>query len=256
MKNSWKGQEFKKTKHMSHTNYHFEDQRPDENVILLLRKHWLTHLLPLVSLIIVFIVPILTWFLVINQLPFFEDLSTQVVVLGAVVWFLLGIFFIAYHWLDWYLDIYVVTDQRVIDITQNGLFHRIVGETSLDNIQDVIYEIKGFKQTLFNYGNVMIHTAGPSGDIVFEEVEHPQRVQRVLLEAAEHYKDLNNDSPATPEDLLNLMLGHQRERILKEQNRSRESSRRDSLSSGNSTELQESEPTPILTPHILEPDHE
>jgi len=194
-------------------NYHFSGQKEGEQVILLLRRHWLTFLGPFLFTIGVFIVPLIVWtYIFFNVFSF----AAEIYWVAAIIWGLIALFFIVYNYLDWYLDIYLVTSQRIIDITQNGLFHRQVGESPLDNVQDVIYEIRGIIPTLFNYGSVKIHTAGPSGDIQFEQVHDPQGVQRYLLQQVEAYKDANTDKVATPEDLLQMMLTYEREKLLKQ----------------------------------------
>lgn len=193
-------------------NYHFSGQKAGEDVLLLVRRHWVTFVKPFFYTIIVFVVPLIAWVFIFFTLPF--NFPENAFWIGALVWGLLGVFFVVYNYLDWYLDIYIITTSRIIDITQNGLFHRHVGETYLDNVQDVQYEISGIVATLFNYGNVQIHTSGPSGDIMFEQVHRPQEVQRYLLQQVERYKDENNEKLATPEDLLDLMLSHERKRLL------------------------------------------
>ncbi|OIP96147.1 hypothetical protein AUK40_05290 [Candidatus Wirthbacteria bacterium CG2_30_54_11] len=197
---------------MAEKKYTFKGQKPGEEVVLLLRRHWITQIKPLGFSLVVFLVPIVMWLWVSLQLDFLS-IPGQYVWGAALVWAAFGIFFVVYNYLDWYLDIYLVTNLRIVDVTQDGLFHRTVGESPLDHVQDVIYEIKGIMPTMFNYGNVIIHTSGPSGDIVFEEVYKPQEVQRLLFDQADHYKDINTEAPATAEDLLQLMLDHERQNL-------------------------------------------
>lgn len=200
---------------MTLKDYHFAGQKTGESVILLIRRHWITVIWPLIFTGIVFIVPLFVLVFAISSLApkFF---GSEWFWVATLVWTLFGVFFVIYNWLDWYLDIFLVTSLRIIDITQNGLFHRQVGETPLDNVQDVIYEIKGIVPMILNFGNVTIHTAGPSGNIVFEEVARPQEVQRFLLNEVDAYKDANSEKHATPGDLLQIMLAHERNRLLTE----------------------------------------
>jgi membrane protein YdbS with pleckstrin-like domain len=192
--------------------YSFHGQHEGEKVVILLRPHWLTNFVPLASTVFVFLVPLFVWFFVIARLDILL-IPDQIIWIGGLVWFLLGVFFIVYVWLDWYLDVYVVTNERIIDIDQAGIFHRTVGETSLENVQDVIYEIHGVLQTLFNYGKVLIHTAGPTGDIVFDNVSNPQKVQRQILNESANYKEAYVETPATPKDLLNIMLEREQDKL-------------------------------------------
>ncbi len=197
---------------MAVQKYTFKGQKKGEEVILVLRRHWITQIKPLGFALLVCIIPLLLWLWISRQLSFI-DIPSQYIWGGAIIWAAFGIFFVVYNYLDWYLDIYLVTSIRIVDVTQNGLFHRTVGESPLDHVQDVIYEIKGIMPTIFNYGNVIIHTSGPTGDIVFEEVYRPQDVQRLLFDQVDHYKDVNTEAPATAEDLLQLMLDHERQNL-------------------------------------------
>ncbi len=195
-------------------DYRFTGQKDGEQVLLMLRRHWITFLAPLSLTLVIFIVPLLAWLFFFPQLNL-VTLSTETLLLGAAIWTFLAFIFGLINFLDWYLDIYLVTNMRVIDITQNGLFHRKVGETTLDHVQDVIYDINGIIPTIFNYGDVKIHTAGPSGDIDFEQVHAPQEVQRYLLKEVDDYKETKAEKIATPEDLLNMMLSHEKAKLLK-----------------------------------------
>jgi len=197
---------------MATKHYTFKGQKPGEEVVLLLRRHWLTQLKPLGFSLIVCLVPLALWFWITQQLDFI-DIPGQYIWGAALVWAAFGFFFIIYNYLDWYMDVYMVTNFRIVDVTQNGLFHRTVGEAPLDHVQDAVYEIKGIWPTILNYGNIIIHTSGPSGDIMFEEIAHPQDVQRLLLDHVDHYKDANTEAPATAEDLLQLMLDHERQNL-------------------------------------------
>ena len=76
---------------------------------------------------------------------------------------LITIFVYTFH--NYYLSLQVVTNERVIDIDQTGLFTREVNEMPLGNIEDVSYKQAGFWGTIFNFGNVILQTAGAnSGD--------------------------------------------------------------------------------------------
>lgn len=83
-------------------------------------------------------------------------------------------------WISWHFSVFVITDQRLIQITQKGLFHRAVVDMSLSQIQMVNYEIAGLEQTLLGFGTITLQTF--VGDLVVHEIHHPDRMQKKILE--------------------------------------------------------------------------
>ena len=79
-------------------------------------------------------------------------------------------------------DIFILTNQRVINIDQRGFFSRRVAETELENIQNVSYEIKGPIKSILNFGDVMISTAGNTVGLALANVENPHFVQEKIVE--------------------------------------------------------------------------
>ena len=106
-------------------------------------------------------------------------------VFGASIFFLFGLLFLFQYFLDYWLDVFILTDKRILDINQKGLFNRTVSELRLYRTQDVTTEVKGFIHTIFDYGDVFIQTAGEKQRFVFEDVPHPNLVAKLILELAE-----------------------------------------------------------------------
>jgi len=158
---------------------YFADQFDDEEVLFIFRKHPIVMrrglivaglgLLvgPLYSLILIYSRP--------NNPPsmtfFFASLGISAIV--AVILFLPW-------WISWHFSVFIVTDQRLIQITQKGLFHRSVVDMGLNQIQMVNYQIAGLAQTLFGFGTIMMQTF--VGDLVIHTVHHPATIQKKLLE--------------------------------------------------------------------------
>lgn len=83
-------------------------------------------------------------------------------------------------WMSWHYSVFVVTNQRFIQITQKGFFHRSVVDMGLNQIQMVNYEISGLQETLLGFGTIMMQTF--VGDLVIHYIHHPQKIQKHLLE--------------------------------------------------------------------------
>jgi hypothetical protein len=83
-------------------------------------------------------------------------------------------------WMSWYYSVFIVTDQRFIQITQKGFFHRSVVDMGINQIQMVNYEISGLQETLLGFGTIIMQTF--VGDLVIHYLHHPQKIQKHLLE--------------------------------------------------------------------------
>lgn len=87
-------------------------------------------------------------------------------------------------WTDYYLDVWLITNHRVIDIEQSGLFSRRVSTFRFDQIQDVTAEIPGVIATLIDFGTVKIRTAS-NETFDFRGVAHPNLVKERVM--AQHH---------------------------------------------------------------------
>lgn len=105
-----------------------------------------------------------------------------VLLLSIFELFVLLLFYSAF--MDWYLDIWVVTDERIIDVNQSGVFAREIAELQHGKIQDVSVEQKGFFATVFGYGRIHVQTAGESIKFEFDGIPKPNDVARHILELA------------------------------------------------------------------------
>jgi uncharacterized membrane protein YdbT with pleckstrin-like domain len=98
---------------------------------------------------------------------------------GLLAGMLLGLLIFAPSWIGWHFSVFIVTDQRFIQITQKGLFHRAVADLTLAQIQSVNYEVSGLQETLLGFGTIKMQTY--VGDLVIHDVHHPARIQKRLL---------------------------------------------------------------------------
>ena len=91
----------------------------------------------------------------------------------------LGLIIFSPSYISWYFSVFIVTDQRFIQITQKGLFNRNVVDMGLGQIQMVNYEVAGLQETLLGFGTIMMQTY--LGDLVIHDVHHPAKIQKKLL---------------------------------------------------------------------------
>lgn len=97
------------------------------------------------------------------------------------VWLLLLwiIFFI--EWTDYYLDMLIVTDKRIIDVEQKGFFNREVTSFLHPQIQDITVQTEGVLRTLFKFGDLHIQTAGHKHEIIIKDATYPEEARILIL---------------------------------------------------------------------------
>lgn len=150
----------------------FEGQREDEEVVYVFRRHILTSIKGLFFLVFMAIVgmaPMLIW-------P--EKQNMIFVWMGFVVVGLLGL---GYSYLLWYYSFYVITNQRLRQTRQKGLFKKTVVDLDLENIQSASFGVPGMFGAMFNYGTILIQTS--AGDLVLSMVSHPETVYNEMENA-------------------------------------------------------------------------
>lgn len=159
-----------KAEHKPHK--YFEDQFDDEEVLYVFRHHPIVMRLglvlgmlgPLIGIIPAAVKP---------------DLGFGAFFGGLAAGCLLGLLIFLPGWISWYFSVYIITNQRFIQIKQKRLFHRSVADLGLNQIQSVNYEVSGLQETLLGFGTIKMQTY--VGDLTVREVHHPAKIQKKIL---------------------------------------------------------------------------
>ena len=158
-----------------------------EKPIILLRQHAIIFLKDIVVYLFLLALPIIAGLIIPDQVSraLEHPAGGPSILLFFFLWELFFILLFYTAFLNYYLDVWVVTDERILDINQEGVFSRSVSELELHRIQDVHAEIKGVFATLFNFGLIEVQTAGTKEKFVFDHLPNPQAVARHILELAQ-----------------------------------------------------------------------
>jgi uncharacterized membrane protein YdbT with pleckstrin-like domain len=105
---------------------------------------------------------------------------TQLLGLLYVLWLTIVWMMFFFRWTDYYLDIWIITDKRIIEIEHAGMWHRDVASLRYESIQDVSIEIRGFLHTLIGIGDLHVQTAGMEKEFIFKNVAHPEEVKQLI----------------------------------------------------------------------------
>jgi len=160
-----------------------------EKLIAVYRRHIFVLLLELFPPILFSIIVVaVASFLI---LMFFSGQTAMIVLILFIMTLFLHmlwlVIFISFA--DYYLDIWILTDRRVISIEQASLFARTTFEFELPKIQEVGVDVRGVIPTLFDYGNVRVRTASENPDFVFKQVGSPIDVKDEITKYMEQYED-------------------------------------------------------------------
>ena len=168
----------------------FPGQESNEVVFVFARPYFFAFLPNIVLFLIAYFFAFGVQYVVSNGVlftidPFYANLT--VVFLGFFQLVALIVFFVSVF--DFYYDIIIVTNQRVVDIDQEQLFSRPIAELSLMDVEDVRSDVTGVFQTILNYGDIEIQTAGTNANFVAENLRHPREVVAIVSDLAQQAKE-------------------------------------------------------------------
>jgi hypothetical protein len=180
----------------------FPSQSPDEKIYIAVREHWILLALR-IAIWSIFVILLIAFFLIGPQaLPLlFEGtgaLFTKLVIEMYLLFLALSLLII---FVLYYLNLHIITNIRIVDIDQVGLFRHMVSELHIEKIEDVTSDTNGILGNIFDYGTVRIQTAGTTERFEFQNVPHPARLTKIILDLytinTEHEKP-EAAKPATP----------------------------------------------------------
>lgn len=160
----------------------FPTQEPTEEVRLLLRKYWFRYIPAIIIAILMFIplIILIDYYYILYQE--IDKLYGAIMVIGGASYALFILALMLFIFVDYYLDVNIVTDRRIVDIRQDGFFHRTISELSLDEVQDVSASVNGPFATLMHYGDILIQTAGTLPNFTFSSIPHPYQVSKEIMD--------------------------------------------------------------------------
>ncbi|MBI2600518.1 PH domain-containing protein [Candidatus Daviesbacteria bacterium] len=165
-------------------NISFEGQDNDEKILLVLRAHPITNLGWIFFAILVFSVPFLVPQLIVLTGITLPNIAEEILLGFLIINYLLVLVIVFEGFLYWYFNVSILTNKRIIDIDFESLLYKKVDLAPLSNVEEANSHVKGIIGTVFNFGDVLIQTAGASVGIDLKNVPDPHKVaDRVMDEA-------------------------------------------------------------------------
>lgn len=165
----------------------FESEEIGEKIVLLLRPSLVTLIPPILVTIFLITVPFIAGFIAsVASFDLGEFLTTAQMFLLVVFWYIFVFGYSLYQFLLWYFNVYLLTNERIVDFDFMGLLSRQISFAKLGQIEDVTPKTLGFFSTFFNYGNVYVQTAGVKPEFEFEKVPRPDDVAEEIMRQVRH----------------------------------------------------------------------
>lgn len=155
--------------------------RENEKILIKLHRHWIVIVEKFIFSLVLFMVPV---FFIFVETPALNFISSEIFTsltffITTIYWLLVAAFFLKV-WVEYWLDVWIITDKRIIDIEQVSLFHRKVSEISLSRVQDVTVSIPNMLATFLGFGNITVQTAGEQ-DFSINQISDIHRARKLIL---------------------------------------------------------------------------
>ncbi len=152
-------------------------QTSDEQIILVLRQHFVTQIKSILIALLMFFLPVLF-----SVAQVFTFLPTTYRFASLFAWYLLVFGFSIEVYFKWFYRVFIITDERIMDVDFTSMIYKDVSTTKIDKIEDITSLTSGFLSSVFNYGTVVIQTAATKQELQFENVPQPSKVVALLNE--------------------------------------------------------------------------
>lgn len=155
----------------------FDAQTQTEQVILLLRQHPVVLFKQYVLLALGFLAPTL-----LNATPFLNFLPPQFGWAFILGWYVVMVGMTFQVFLLWFFNVFLITDERIIDVDFHSVVQKDVSTAKIDKIQDITLSTTGAFASFFDYGTVFVQTSAEKNEFEFDNVPHPSKVAALLNE--------------------------------------------------------------------------
>lgn len=169
----------------------FESQLDDEKIYLVIREHPILLWFRLALILFLFIIGVAAQILFPQILPdFFSELALGVISLLFYIYYLGLLLGALLVFVFYYLSLQIITDRRMVDVDQSGLFRRKVTEIQIENVEEVTSRAHGILATVFGFGDVTVQTSSAQIDFIFENVAQPEQIKKLILDIYEQHRKM------------------------------------------------------------------
>jgi hypothetical protein len=154
-----------------------------EKVMLMVHKHWWFIFTRIMALGVFLLVPLAAWGVLADMrwVTVAPASIAAFIALGAL-WALVGWVLFWQFWTLYYMDMWIVTDRRLIDIDYKGFFDRDIAMLRLEKVQDLTVQVSGILGSVLGFGHILVQTAGSDKEFVIDQISDPERLRDAILQ--------------------------------------------------------------------------
>lgn len=159
----------------------FETEDPDEKILLLVKRHFITNVPWIITALILALIPLaLNIVFTITNAPF--TLPERFITVFLLFYYLAIFGYAFINFITWFYNMTIVTQKRIVDIDFSDIVYHDVAQTKLTLVEDVNYTQSGFIRTFFNYGDVFVQTAGGKENIEALAIPKPAIMAQLVAD--------------------------------------------------------------------------
>jgi len=131
-----------------------------------------------------------------------------------LIWMIIGLFRILYELYGWYYDVLLITNTGVLSVKSKTLFDVTTNRIEYHMIEGVSYTIKGFWQTIFNFGDIRVEKVGSGTPVILKNATNPAYIEKMILKNQEQYMMHRNlqDHNTLKNLLTEMVIRHAKEK--------------------------------------------
>jgi uncharacterized membrane protein YdbT with pleckstrin-like domain len=161
----------------------------DENIIIYIRKHWLRFVIQLFPIAVLAMLPIVFPGAATFFLPIYLTQIQNAIWALYFMWLIVLWVWAFEMWTEYYLDMWVLTNKKIVSADQRSLFNRHMSTLELEKIQDITVEVDGFIETMLEYGTLRVQTAGEMREFVMDDAAHAEKCKQLILDAQANVRE-------------------------------------------------------------------
>lgn len=138
----------------------------NEQILKVVRKHWFIIFSELFFILLMALFPFII-FAVIANFPALQEIlkldtipTVQLAMFIVSGWLVMCLITAYMIWTNYYLDLWIITDRRIVVVEQLSFFNRNISMFRIERLQDIEVRTVGLLQTFLNYGTLAAQTAG------------------------------------------------------------------------------------------------
>ncbi len=169
---------------------------PGEHVVRQSRKHWFLFAIQLLPYAILVVLPFaIPKFLYLSPklaiyAPYFT-LHNSLIRAALGVWLLIVWTGAWSAFTRYFLNVWVLTNERIVDIKQRGYFNREVSSLLLNRVQDITTDVTGILASVLGIGNITVQSAGAVDEFHMRGIPRPEQMRDVIMKYVSTKADSN-----------------------------------------------------------------